>query len=190
LFKHIILLAFLIFPYLAHAHVGQGGGGFLAGLGHPVLGFDHLLAMISVGILSAQMGGRAIWIIPTTFVLIMTLGALLGMKGIPLFSVEIGIALSVFSLGIALAAEKNLPTILAMGFVGLFAIFHGHAHGNEMPQLVEPALYALGFVTGTASLHLSGVFLGLSALRTTQGASFLRYLGAGIAGVGFHLLIA
>ena len=180
----------LLLPGLSHAHgVGQGGG-FVAGLGHPVLGFDHLLAMVSVGILSAQMGGRNIWTVPLTFVIVMLVGGILGMQGIALFSVELGIALSVLALGIALAAEKKLSPMLAMGFVGFFAIFHGHAHGTEMPNLAQPVLYALGFITGTAMIHITGVLAGVYGQRLQDGAQMLRYVGAGIAGIGFHLIVS
>ncbi len=182
------LLGFLFFlPTLLFAHDGEGGG-FMAGLSHPVLGFDHLLAMLSVGILSAQMGGRAIWTVPLTFVLVMLAGGILGMAGIPLFSVELAIALSVFALGIAIAAEKKFPTFLAMIFVGFFAIFHGHAHGDEMPFFNDPVFYAIGFTLGTAGIHIAGVIIGIAAAKLNQ-VQFLRYLGAAIAGIGFHLFI-
>ena len=175
-------------PSISYAHEGTGGG-FMAGLTHPVLGFDHLLAMLSVGILSAQMGGLAIWRVPLTFVLVMLGGGVLGINGIPLFSVELGIALSVLALGVAIALEKKLSPMLAMIFVGFFAIFHGHAHGTEMPSLSKPMFYACGFVLGTAGIHVAGVLVGIIAERITDGAQLLRYAGAGITGVGFHLII-
>ena len=179
----------LILPNLAYAHTVPGGGGFMSGFSHPVLGFDHLLAMLSVGILSAQMGGKAIWKVPATFVAVMLVGGILGMEGIELFSVELGIILSVLALGFSIASEKKFPAFLAMIFVGFFAIFHGHAHGSEMPYLAKPMYYALGFVTGTAAIHIAGVFIGLIMLKLKSGAQLLRYLGAGIAGVGFHMLV-
>ena len=175
-------------PTISYAHEGTGGG-FMAGLTHPVLGFDHLLAMLSVGILSAQMGGLAIWRVPLTFVLVMLGGGVLGINGIPLFSVELGIALSVLALGVAIALEKKLSPVLAMIFVGFFAIFHGHAHGTEMPSLSKPLFYACGFVLGTAGIHVAGVLVGIIAERIKDGEQLLRYAGAGIAGVGFHLII-
>ena len=176
------------FPGISYAHEGSGGG-FTAGLTHPVLGFDHLLAMLSVGILSAQMGGQAIGRVPLTFVLVMLAGGILGINGIPIFSVELGIACSVLALGVAIALEKKLPPLLAMGFVGFFAIFHGHAHGTEMPSLSKPVFYACGFVIGTAGIHVAGVLIGIIAERLKEGAPLLRYAGAGIAGVGFHLIV-
>ena len=175
-------------PAVSHAHT-VGGGGFIAGLTHPVLGFDHLLALLSVGILSAQMGGQAIWRVPLTFVLVMLGGGILGINGVPLFSVELGIALSVLALGVAIALEKKLSSLLAMIFVGFFAIFHGHAHGTEMPSLSKPLFYACGFVLGTAGIHVAGVLIGIIADRLKNGGQLLRYMGAGIAGIGFHLII-
>lgn len=176
------------FPSISYAHEGSGGG-FVAGLTHPVLGFDHLLAMLSVGILSAQMGGQAIWKVPFTFVLVMLGGGILGINGVPIFSVELGIALSVLALGVAIALEKKLSSLLAMVFVGFFAVFHGHAHGTEMPSLSKPLFYAGGFVVGTAGIHIAGVLVGIIAERLKDGAQLLRYAGAGIAGIGFHLIV-
>lgn len=181
-------LAALVFPSLSYAHQSTGGG-FLAGLSHPVLGFDHLLAMLSVGVLSAQMGGKSLWTVPTAFVSVMLAGGVMGLNGIPLLSVEMGISISVLALGIALAVEKKLAPILAMAFVGFFAVFHGYAHGIEMPQLATPALYALGFIVGTASIHIAGVLVGSFAAKSANGVQLLRYIGAGIAGIGFHLTV-
>ena len=183
-----ILGVVLLLPSMSYAHEGSGGG-FMAGLTHPVLGFDHLLAMLSVGILSAQMGGQAIWRVPFTFVLVMLAGGILGINGVPIFSVEVGIAFSVLALGVAIALEKKLSPLLAMVFVGFFAIFHGHAHGTEMPSLSKPVFYACGFVLGTAGIHVAGVLIGIIAERLKDGAQLLRYTGAGIAGIGFHLII-
>jgi urease accessory protein len=120
----------------------------------------------------------------------MLLGGILGMQGVPLFSVELGIAASVLVLGVALAAEKKLSPLMAMGFVGFFAIFHGYAHGAEMPTLAQPVFYALGFVVGTAAIHVTGVLIGVYSRRLQDGVQLLRYVGAGIAGIGFHLIVA
>ena len=175
---------------IAYGHQVGDSSGFLSGLSHPVLGLDHLLAMLSVGILSAQMGGKAVWSVPLTFVLVMLLGGFLGIAGVELPFVERGIAISVLALGIALALEKKLPVVLAMIFVGIFAIFHGHAHGTEMPSLATPAVYAVGFVLGTAGIHIAGVSVGFIAHRFgPQGIAFLRYSGAGIAGMGLCILL-
>ena len=181
-------LLFILFSALAHAHT-VGGTGFLAGLAHPVLGFDHFLAMVSVGIWSAQLGGRFIWSVPTTFVSFMIIGAIMGMMGIDLPLIEVGIAISVMLLGIAIAGEKFFSPKIGSLFVAIFGIFHGHAHGVEMPTIANPYLYALGFVLGTSFIHLLGVFLGIMAQKSNKSASCLRYIGAGIAGIGLHIFI-
>ncbi|WP_158967273.1 HupE/UreJ family protein [Paraglaciecola sp. L3A3] len=185
--KFIILLSTLFISNLVYAHEMSGGGGFITGLTHPVLGLDHLLAMLSVGILSLQIGGRAIWMVPATFVLVMLIGGVLGMQEIALFSVELGIAISVLVLGIAIAIDKKLSPLLAMLFVSFFAIFHGHAHGTEMPYLSSPVFYALGFVLSTACIHLVGVFLGYSAKSLNMGSQLLKFLGLLIAAIGVYL---
>lgn len=173
-------------------HSGTDGGIF-AGLLHPILGIDHLLAMVTVGLLSAQMGGRAIWTVPTTFVSVMALGGVLGILGVSIPFVEYGIAFSVVVLGIALFARKNFSVQLAMVFVGLFALFHGHAHGTELPELSETALdifaYVFGFLVATASLHLIGALTGQMAVNTPRGASVLRYSGVFIAAAGVYLVM-
>jgi len=182
------VLLILLLPTMASAHSFQNESGFLSGLIHPVLGFDHFLAMISVGILSAQMGGRAIWAVPLTFVIVMAAGGGLGMRDIGLPAVEYGIAVSVLVLGLALALGRRVTPGLAMGGVAFFAIFHGHAHGAEMPEMAEPVIYALGFLLGTAGIHLAGVGVGLVADKIRTGAELLRYFGAGIAGIGIYII--
>jgi urease accessory protein len=152
---------------------------------HPVLGYDHLLAMLSVGILSAQIGGRAIWTVPATFVGVMAVGGALGLINIGLGGIELGIAISVVLLGSIIAAERTLPVRLAMVGVGIFAIFHGYAHGTEMPTLAEPILYALGFMTGTALIHIAGVVIGDISSRYERGKMILRVGGGLIALIGF-----
>lgn len=183
-----IFLVVCLCPGSVQAHALSNEGGFLSGLTHPVLGFDHFLAMLSVGILSAQMGGRAVWTVPLTFVSVMAIGAFVGVKGLALPGVEYGISLSVFILGVALAMEKKLVPIWAMICVGIFATFHGHAHGTEMPKIVSPVVYSLGFLMGTAGIHLAGVLIGVASEKTARGAYILRYVGAGISGVGVHIM--
>ncbi len=175
-------------PTSLFAHTSHGTFGFSSGFTHPVLGLDHLLAMLSVGMLSAQLGGRAIWTIPATFVAFMLVGGILGMIGVPLFSVEIGIAISVLVLGLAIAADKKIPVLLAMVGVGFFALFHGHAHGEEMPSSAQPFLYALGFILGTTLIHLAGVAIGWTANRIPRATTILRFGGAFIALLGFFFL--
>jgi len=183
----IFLLIFIISNF-AVAHK-MGGTGFLSGLMHPVLGFDHFLAMVSVGIWSAQIGGKAIWYVPATFVSFMVIGGILGMSEIEIPIVEVGIALSVFLLGIAIATERFIPVWIGLLFVSFFGIFHGHAHGVEMPLVINPLLYAIGFVSGTSMIHILGVIIGIVATKTERHATLLRYMGAGIAGIGLHIFI-
>lgn len=182
------ILSLLTLPTSLFAHTGHEALGFSSGFTHPVLGLDHLLAMLSVGMLSAQMGGRAIWTIPATFVGFMLVGGILGMIGVPFFSVEIGIAVSVLVLGLAIAADKKIPVLLAMVGVGFFALFHGHAHGEEMPSSAQPFLYALGFILGTTLIHLAGVAIGWTATRIPRATTLLRFGGAFIALLGFFFL--
>ena len=189
--KQLILVIFsLFFPALALAHVNNAIGGFSTGILHPVLGFDHFLAMVSVGVISAQIGGRVIWQIPAIFVCMMFVGGILGVMGIPIpvFSVELGIATSVLVLGITIASTRELPLILIMLFVSFFAIFHGHAHGIEMPDINLPEWYVFGFITGTALLHIFGVVIGLLSHKNQLSEHLLRHVGSGIAGIGFSLI--
>lgn len=186
--RSLILTVFLsLIPGVVYAHDGSNVpfGGFLSGLVHPVLGFDHLLAMLSVGILSAQIGGRAIWTVPATFVSVMALGGALGLIDIGLTSTELGIAASLVLLGSIIAAERKLPILLAMAGVGFFAIFHGYAHGSEMPTTAEPVLYAFGFLTGTALIHIAGLVIGDIARHYERGKIVLRAGGGLIAMIGF-----
>ncbi|NBR71085.1 MAG: urease accessory protein UreJ [Verrucomicrobia bacterium] len=184
----LLLLLLCLLPAPLFAHTGHGTLGFSSGFTHPVFGPDHLLAMLSVGILSAQMGGRAIWTVPLSFVCFMLVGGILGIIGIPFFSVEIAIALSVLTLGSAIAINKKFPTALIMAGVAFFALFHGHAHGEEMPGSAQPALYALGFVLGTTLIHLLGVLIGWLGTREPRHSSLLRISGVAIALVGAYFL--
>lgn len=178
----------VLIPALAGAHGYPGQGGFVSGLNHPVFGFDHLIAMITVGLLSAEIGGRAIWTVPATFVSVMIVGAALGIAGIRLPLVEYGIAVSVLALGTAVVGAGDLPVRVAMGFVGLFALFHGHAHGTEMPHLAEPVLYAAGFTLATILLHIFGAATGYLAVRHESGIKLLRVSGILIAASGIYFV--
>jgi urease accessory protein len=181
----------LIFSISAHTLPNNSGA--IEGFLHPLLGIDHLLAMVTVGMLSAQLGGRAIWTVPVTFVSVMALGGLVGILGIQLPLVEYGIALSVIILGISLLARKRIPEAVAMLFVGLFAMFHGHAHGAELPEASGEtmfiAAYVIGFLTATAGLHVIGALLGYIALRTDRGTRLLRIAGIAIAAIGVLILV-
>ena len=182
----LIAIAISIIPSTVYAHEGGNMplGGFLSGLVHPVLGYDHLLAMLSVGILSAQIGGRAIWTVPATFVSVMAFGGMLGLIDVGISITELGIAFSLVILGSIIASERRLPVVLAMIGVGFFAIFHGYAHGTEMPQTAEPVAYALGFLTGTALIHIAGVLIGDISKRYQRGPQVLQVGGGLIAIVG------
>ena len=186
LLSFIFAFAFAIIPGIAYAHDGTNLplGGFLSGLFHPVSSYDHLLAMLSVGILSTQIGGRAIWAVPATFVTGMAVGGLLGLIGIGLPATELGIAVSLVILGSVIAAERRLPILVAMIGVGFFAIFHGYAHGSEVPETAEPFLYVLGFLIGTALINITGVVIGDIARHYERGNIVLRVGGALIALIG------
>jgi urease accessory protein len=183
----VLALLYSLIPTTVFAH--EGGslpfGGYLAGLVHPVLGYDHLLAMLCVGIISAQIGGRAIWTVPTTFVIVMAVGGLLGILGFVNLPAESGIALSLVLLGGVITAERRLPIVVAMSFVGFFAIFHGYAHGLEMPLTAQPVAFGLGFLTGTAIIHIAGVFIGDIASHYERGKLILRSGGGIILVLGF-----
>jgi len=191
-------LSFLFFTSSANAHTFTGMVGFYDGLSHPVLGIDHFLAMVSVGIVSAQIGGRAIWTIPATFVLMMIVGGIIGMlvevfffdlETLVFYVVEFGIVFSVILLGLAIAIERKISTNIIMIFISIFGMCHGLAHGMEMPWAVNPILFALGFASGTATLHLFGVGIGSLAIKTKFSSIVLRIVGFGCALFGFSLLI-
>lgn len=149
-------------PAIALAHTGVGAAaGFSYGFLHPLAGIDHILAMIAVGVFACQIGGRALWLVPLTFVLFMVVGGALGVAGISVPYVELSIALSAVLLGAAIAAGIAAPLVVAMAVIGVFAVFHGHAHGAEMPGSANAFGYALGFVISTALLHLAGIGMGI-----------------------------
>jgi urease accessory protein len=177
-----------LMPSLAYAHAGIGAGGFLHGLAHPLGGLDHVCAMLAVGLWAAQTGGRSLWAVPLTFVCVMALGGALPMLGIGLPFVEQGIVLSVLLLGILVAASIRLPLWLASAMVGLFALWHGQAHGAEMPAWASGMSYALGFVLATASLHAAGIAFVLGMQR--QMREFAHLTGSGIALCGIYLAVA
>jgi urease accessory protein len=184
------LLAVFLLPALAQAHPGVPGHthGFANGLAHPLTGLDHICAMVAVGLWAAQRGGRALWLVPSVFVSVMILGGVLGMAAVPIPFVEPGIAASVLVLGVLIAAAVRLPLPASALLVGLFAVFHGYAHGAEMPASASGLAYGLGFVAATASLHLSGIGLGLLAQRFGS-ARLVRYAGAAIAACGIYLCL-
>lgn len=182
----VMLLMFLASPAFAHEGAGVAGG-FVSGFSHPLLGWDHIAAMVAVGLWGAFLGVPAIWVLPVVFPMVMALGGALGIVGVPLPGVEIGIALSAVVLGLMVAFKVRPPIWVAAVIVGLFAIFHGHAHGTELPAAADGVAYAGGFVLATGLLHLSGITLGvLTKWRAGQVA--IRALGAAIAMAGFAFL--
>ncbi len=179
----------LLVPDLANAHeTHANGNGFMIGLSHPVLGLDHLLAMISVGVVSAVMGGTSIWLVPLVFITNMLIGGLLGGYAIPVPGIEYGIIFSVIALGAVLAIDKQIPSVIVMLLVGYFGLMHGHAHGSEMPEMTNPLLYGTGFVMGTVGLHLFGVLIGVGANKVPRGSEILRVTGGVVGCAGLFLL--
>ena len=194
--KIFLFLFLLSFPVNAHTFTGMIG--FYDGLSHPVLGIDHFLAMVSVGIVSAQIGGRAIWTVPSTFVVMMIIGGILGMIAeifllniteLFIVIVEIGIVLSVILLGLAIAIGRKLSLTIMMFFVSIFGLCHGTAHGMEMPWAANPILFALGFSSGTATLHLFGVIIGSLLIKNNYSLFLLRFIGIASACYGVYLFI-
>jgi urease accessory protein len=186
-----IALAFMLFPSAAFAHQGAPYvHGFAGGLAHPFAGADHILAMVTVGILAWQLGGRAICLVPATFVLLMGAGGALAMASVALPRVEIAIAASVIVFGTLVALNLRAPLAVAAGCVALFAVFHGHAHGSEMPIDLSTGAYAAGFILATALLHGAGMALGWATSRIGGQHSRLAYaLGGGtIALAGLRIL--
>jgi len=171
---------------LAHTRGGEAAG-LLAGLSHPVSGLDHVLAMVAVGLWGAQLGPPAVWLLPVAFPMVMALGGTLGLVGVHLPGVEIGIALSAIGLGAAVLFEAKPKLGVAAALVGFFAIFHGHAHGTELPPGANGLLYSIGFVVATGLLHLAGIGIG-TIHRWPAGRTALRWTGALVALAGLAFL--
>ena len=182
----LVLTCALSVPADAHSFTGETGG-FFSGFEHPISGMDHIMAMVSVGLWGTQLGAPAIWLLPITFPLVMACGGFLGLIGIPLPGVEVGIALSALLLGAAVMAEWRAPLFAAAALVGVFAIFHGHAHGAELPPGDSGLLYSIGFVVATGLLHLVGIGIG-SVHKWASGRRFLQAAGAGVAMSGVYFL--
>jgi urease accessory protein len=176
---------------VALAHTGVGAvHGFGHGFAHPISGLDHVLAMVAVGVFAAQLGGAAIWRVPLAFVGAMAVGGALGVAGVQVPFLEIGIALSVVALGLLIASGAKPPIAVAMVAVGFFALFHGHAHGAEMPATASGLTYGAGFIAATALLHAAGVGLEIAATRIAglRGGLAVRLSGGAAALVGVVLL--
>ena len=183
----LMVLTLLVFSAVAGAHEGGGiAGGFYSGFVHPILGWDHVAAMVAVGLWGAFLGNPAIWVLPIVFPMVMAVGGALGVAGVPLPAVETGIATSAVILGLMVALAARPPLWVAALIVAVFAIFHGYAHGAELPEAANPLAYSLGFVIATGLLHLSGIAFGLLA-RWPAGRLAVRTGGGliALAGVGF-----
>lgn len=175
-------------PAFAHAVVGASAG-FESGFLHPITGIDHLVAMVAVGLWGAQLGSPAIWVLPIAFPLIMAVGGFLGVADINLPLTEQIVALSGIALGLLIALKVRLPLWAATLLVGIFAVFHGYAHGRELPEAANPAAFGIGFVTATGLLHLAGIVIGL-LVSWPIGARAVRVCGAVIGCIGGYFLLA
>jgi urease accessory protein len=181
-------LLVLLCPGTALAHVDSDqAGGFLSGVQHPISGLDHVLAMVAVGLWGAQLGSPAVWLLPVAFPMMMAFGGMLGLIGVPVPGVEIGIAVSGVALGAMVLGEVKAPIAASIIMVGIFAIFHGHAHGTELSEGQNAMLYSLGFVISTGLLHAAGIGIG-TAHRWQTGQVALRAAGAVVMIGGLYFL--
>lgn len=184
----LIFIFMALLSTTAQAHAFSSNiGGFVSGFKHPLTGLDHFLAMLSVGLWGAQIGGRSVWTLPVTFPLIMVVGGILGILGVYIPSVEVGIALSVLALGAAIALKLKPPHIVVLTLVSIFAIYHGYAHGLELPNAAKLADFALGFVISTGLIHILGIGVGLVFLRFYRGV-LVQVIGSLIALFGIYFL--
>lgn len=185
--RTVAALLLIVVAGAVQAHTGGDVGGFASGFAHPVRGLDHVVAMVAVGLWGAFLGMPALWALPVVFPMVMALGGALGILGMPLPAVETAIALSGVVLGLLVAFAVRAPVWVAAVLVGLFAVFHGHAHGTELPGAANPFAYGIGFVVATGLLHLSGIALG-ALTGSASGRVIVRGLGAAIAAAGFAFL--
>jgi len=183
-----VLAVILFWTDSAFAHVQKGeAAGFLSGLKHPVSGLDHILAMVAVGLWGAQLGAPAVWVLPVAFPMVMACGGMLGLMGVPLPGIEYGIAASAILLGIAVMFELRPPLAIAAFVVAVFAIFHGHAHGTELPAGQSGLLYSMGFVIATGCLHGVGITIG-TVHRWVWGQRLLRLAGGVVLAGGVYFM--
>jgi urease accessory protein len=184
----VLPAALALLPQAALAHPGHGAAiGAEAGFLHPLMGADHVLAMVAVGLLAALRGGRALWALPLSFLVLMSAGAGLGMAGVALPYAETGIALSIVVFGVAAIVGLRAPVAVLASLVGVFAVFHGYAHGAEMPETASGLSFGFGFLAATALLHAAGLGLGIAAARL-DAARAAPALGACVAAAGLALL--
>ncbi len=184
----LLVAIFWFSPLYAHTDVASLQGGFISGFMHPILGLDHVVAMVAVGLWGAFLGKPAIWVLPIVFPLVMAFGGALGVAGVEIPYIETGIALSGIVIGLAVLFMIRPPIWIAAIIVGTFAIFHGHAHGTELPNSANPLIFSIGFVTGTGLLHLAGIAMG-ELTRWTWGTAVVRASGAVIALIGLGFLM-
>jgi len=187
LIRALFIFCFNFVPAVAFAHTGAASGGLLSGFAHPLFGPDHIAAMVAVGLWGAFLGPPAIYLLPVVFPLVMAVGGALAILGLRLSGVEIGIALSAIILGLMVALAARPPLLVAAALVGVFAVFHGHAHGAELPAGADAVAYSLGFVVATGLLHLTGIAFGL-LVRWPAGLIAVRAAGAAIALAGVFFL--
>ena len=180
-------LAAIPTPAVAHTNPGLAAG-FVSGVTHPLTGLDHVLAMVAVGIWGTQLGRPAIWLLPVSFPVVMAVGGVLGVRGVPIPGVEIGIAASALILGLMILVSARIPVGVAAAIVGVFAIFHGHAHGRELPAAADPVAFGVGFVLITGLLHVAGIGIGVIG-RWPIGLRVLQSIGALICAAGAYLLV-
>jgi len=182
----VALLVWLPAGAFAHTAGGAAGAGFLTGFRHPLGGIDHVLAMLAVGMWGAQLGSPAIWALPVAFPQVMALGGVAAILGLPLVGIELGVTLSVLVLGSMIALDRRPPIWGAFLIVSFFAVFHGYAHGAELPGKTGAVAYSAGFVIATGLIHLTGIGIGL-VVKLPHGAKALRAGGSAIAGAGLFL---
>ena len=184
----LLLLLLAMMPQEAFAHIVKGEAvGFVSGFEHPISGLDHIIAMVAVGLWGAQLGAPAIWLLPVTFPMVMAFGGFLGLIGVPLPGSEIAIALSGVCLGAAVLSEFRPPLWVAAVLVGTFGLFHGYAHGAELPPGQNALLYSIGFILATGMLHATGIAIGL-VHRWPWGQWALRGAGAVVMCGGMFFL--
>lgn len=183
----LLIVMFWLNPAYAHTDIASLQGGFISGFMHPILGLDHVVAMVAVGLWGAFLGKPAIWVLPVVFPLVMAFGGALGVAGVEVPYIETGIALSGVVIGLAVAFTIRPRLWIAAIIVAAFAIFHGHAHGTELPNSANPLIYSIGFVTGTGLLHLAGIVIG-ELTRWSWGEMLVRAAGGVIALIGLGFL--
>ena len=184
----LVVLAVLLLPHPAAAHIAGSASGFGAGFLHPLLGPDHLVAMVAVSLLGAQLGSPALWVLPVAFPLVMAAGGLIGISGTSVPFPEQMIALSGLALGLMVAFRVRMAFWAAAMFVTVFALFHGYSHGREMPQAADAASFAIGFVVATGLLHVLGISIGIGD-RSRIGRCAVQGLGVAIAAVGGFFVV-